>query len=44
MAPNPTCTALAAAMEKKKMNYAQVAAAIGEPEQHVIDGALLLAY
>ncbi|KAI5122839.1 hypothetical protein M0805_003134 [Coniferiporia weirii] len=37
MAPNPTCTALAAAKEKKGLSYAQIASQIGKDEQHVID-------
>ncbi|KAL5505084.1 hypothetical protein ACEPAF_6030 [Sanghuangporus sanghuang] len=37
MAPNPTCSALAAAKDKKGLSYAQIASALGEPEQHVID-------
>ncbi|KAI0659176.1 hypothetical protein C8Q70DRAFT_1054453 [Cubamyces menziesii] len=37
MAPNPQCAALAAAMNKQGLSYAQVAQRIGKSEQHVID-------
>ncbi|KAI0323755.1 hypothetical protein GY45DRAFT_1376092 [Cubamyces sp. BRFM 1775] len=37
MAPNPQCAALAAAMQKQGLSYAQVAQKIGKSEQHVID-------
>ncbi|KAF5309871.1 hypothetical protein D9619_010365 [Psilocybe cf. subviscida] len=37
MAPDPKCAALAAAMQKKGMTYSSLAAAIGKPEQHVVD-------
>ncbi|EKM53228.1 uncharacterized protein PHACADRAFT_259437 [Phanerochaete carnosa HHB-10118-sp] len=37
MAPNPQCAALAAAKEKQGLSYADIAAKIGKPEQHVID-------
>ncbi|KII85526.1 hypothetical protein PLICRDRAFT_44839 [Plicaturopsis crispa FD-325 SS-3] len=37
MAPNPQCSALAAAKEKKGYSYSQIAAKIGKSEQHVID-------
>lgn len=40
MAPDPTCSALAAAKDRKGWSYAQIASAIGRDEQHVIDGAL----
>lgn len=43
MAPNPTCSALAAAKDKKGLSYGQIAAALGENEQHVIDGAFIVA-
>ena len=41
MAPDPTCSALAAAKERKGWSYAQIASAIGRDEQHVIDGGHL---
>ncbi|KAL0958981.1 hypothetical protein HGRIS_014296 [Hohenbuehelia grisea] len=37
MAPNPQCSALAAAKDKKGLSYAQIANKIGQNEQHVID-------
>uniref|UniRef100_D8QLY3 mRNA export factor GLE1 n=1 Tax=Schizophyllum commune (strain H4-8 / FGSC 9210) TaxID=578458 RepID=D8QLY3_SCHCM len=37
MAPDPQCSALAAAMHKSGLSYAQIAAKINKPEQHVID-------
>ncbi|KZS89153.1 hypothetical protein SISNIDRAFT_459151 [Sistotremastrum niveocremeum HHB9708] len=37
MPPNPQCVALAAAKERSGLSYAQIAAKIGQPEQHVID-------
>ncbi|TCD68140.1 hypothetical protein EIP91_011506 [Steccherinum ochraceum] len=37
MAPNPQCAALAAAKERKGWSYGQIATAIGQSEQHVID-------
>ncbi|KAL1745939.1 hypothetical protein HDZ31DRAFT_62705 [Schizophyllum fasciatum] len=37
MAPDPQCSALAAAMHKSGLTYAQIAAKINKPEQHVID-------
>ncbi|OBZ78381.1 hypothetical protein A0H81_01980 [Grifola frondosa] len=35
--PNPQCSALAAAKEKKGMSYADIASKLGKSEQHVID-------
>ncbi|TFK36280.1 hypothetical protein BDQ12DRAFT_687142 [Crucibulum laeve] len=37
MAPNPQCSALAAAKEKSGLSYAAIAQKIGKSEQHVID-------
>jgi len=37
MAPNPQCAALAAAKDKSRMSYADIAGKIGKSEQHVID-------
>jgi len=37
MAPNPQCTALAAAKDRSKMSYGDIAAKIGQTEQHVVD-------
>ncbi|KAJ7885401.1 hypothetical protein B0H13DRAFT_2343273 [Mycena leptocephala] len=37
MAPNPQCTALAAAKTKANMSYLDIASKIGTSEQHVID-------
>ncbi|KAF5374166.1 hypothetical protein D9615_008903 [Tricholomella constricta] len=37
MAPDPQCTALAAAKEKSGLSYADIASKIGQSEQHVID-------
>ncbi|KIY53877.1 hypothetical protein FISHEDRAFT_54865 [Fistulina hepatica ATCC 64428] len=36
-APDPRCTAVAAAMKKSGLTYAQIATKIGRDEQHVID-------
>ncbi|EIN05563.1 hypothetical protein PUNSTDRAFT_54936 [Punctularia strigosozonata HHB-11173 SS5] len=37
MAPDPRCTALAAAKDKKGISYTQIAEKMGTSEQHVID-------
>ncbi|KAG6877941.1 hypothetical protein C0993_001798 [Termitomyces sp. T159_Od127] len=37
MAPDPQCTAVAAAKQKSGLSYAAIAAKIGLTEQHVID-------
>ncbi|KAF8962144.1 hypothetical protein BDZ97DRAFT_1826567 [Flammula alnicola] len=37
MAPNAQCAALAAAKEKKGLSWGQIASALGQSEQHVID-------
>ncbi|KZT25968.1 hypothetical protein NEOLEDRAFT_1133044 [Neolentinus lepideus HHB14362 ss-1] len=37
MAPDPRCTALRAAKDKKGLSYTQIAQEMGEPEQRVID-------
>ncbi|KAF8066649.1 hypothetical protein FPV67DRAFT_1670140 [Lyophyllum atratum] len=37
MAPDPQCTALAAAKDKSGLSYAAIAQKIGKTEQHVID-------
>jgi len=37
MAPNPQCSALAAAKTRSNMSYADIANKIGQSEQHVID-------
>ncbi|KAH8110199.1 hypothetical protein DFH11DRAFT_1514709 [Phellopilus nigrolimitatus] len=37
MAPNPTCSALAAAKDRKGLSYAQIATAVGTDEQTVIN-------
>ncbi|KAJ7184454.1 hypothetical protein C8R46DRAFT_1208650 [Mycena filopes] len=37
MAPNPQCSALAAAKDRSGMSYGDIAAKIGKTEQHVID-------
>ncbi|GLB40940.1 putative helix-turn-helix XRE-family like proteins [Lyophyllum shimeji] len=37
MAPDPQCTALAAAKEKSGLSYADIAQKINKSEQHVID-------
>ncbi|RDB26182.1 hypothetical protein Hypma_006097 [Hypsizygus marmoreus] len=37
MAPDPQCTALAAAKDKSGLSYADIGAKIGKSEQHVID-------
>ncbi|KZT70637.1 hypothetical protein DAEQUDRAFT_667449 [Daedalea quercina L-15889] len=37
MAPNPQCSALAAAKDKKGLSYSQIAQQIGISEQRVID-------
>ncbi|KAF8960724.1 hypothetical protein BDZ97DRAFT_1832556 [Flammula alnicola] len=37
MAPNAQCAALAAAKEKKGLSWGQIAGALGQSEQHVID-------
>ena len=42
MAPNPQCSALAAAKERKGFSYADIATKIGKSEQHVIDGTSLI--
>ncbi|EPQ51335.1 hypothetical protein GLOTRDRAFT_101530 [Gloeophyllum trabeum ATCC 11539] len=37
MAPDPRCTALRAAKERKGISYTEIAQKMGEPEQRVID-------
>jgi len=37
MAPNPQCTALAAAKDRSGLSYGDIAAKINKSEQHVID-------
>ncbi|GBE84459.1 hypothetical protein BKA93DRAFT_826373 [Sparassis latifolia] len=37
MAPNPQCTALAAAKDRKGLSYEQIASQLGTSEQHVVD-------
>ncbi|KAJ7118901.1 hypothetical protein C8R44DRAFT_624990 [Mycena epipterygia] len=37
MAPNPQCTALAAAKDRSGLSYGDIAGKIGKTEQHVID-------
>ncbi|EPT04830.1 hypothetical protein FOMPIDRAFT_1027575 [Fomitopsis schrenkii] len=37
MAPNPQCSALAAAKDKKGLSYTQIAQQIGISEQRVVD-------
>ncbi|PCH38938.1 hypothetical protein WOLCODRAFT_167714 [Wolfiporia cocos MD-104 SS10] len=37
MAPNPQCSALAAAKDKKGLSYSQIASQIGISEQRVVD-------
>ncbi|TFK50352.1 hypothetical protein OE88DRAFT_1735924 [Heliocybe sulcata] len=37
MAPDPRCTALRAAKDKKGMSYSEIAKQMGESEQRVID-------
>ncbi|KDQ53915.1 hypothetical protein JAAARDRAFT_38886 [Jaapia argillacea MUCL 33604] len=37
MAPDPRCTALAAAQKRKGLSYSAIATQMGTTEQHVID-------
>ncbi|KAJ7460863.1 hypothetical protein B0H11DRAFT_2227892 [Mycena galericulata] len=37
MAPNPQCSALAAAKDRSGLSYGDIAAKIGKSEQHVVD-------
>lgn len=40
-APNPQCSALAAAKQRSGLSYADIATKINKSEQHVIDGVCL---